>query len=65
MVVSTKYVGYRGLSYCIYCDIRDRVQKAVRRLINRLKGKKEEKTRQKKDLGYRRWMKTEWGGGEV
>lgn len=65
MVVSGKYIRYRGLFYCIYCDIRDSIQKSVRRLINRLKGKKEEKQPKRKNDGYRRWWKIEWGGGEV
>ncbi len=64
-MISGKYSRYRGLFYCTYCDIRDGVQKSVRRLINRLKGKKEEKQLKKKNDGYRRWWKTEWGGGEV
>jgi|GEM_PF-1846152 len=65
MVVSGKYMRYRSLTYCIYCDIRDDIGRAIRRLINRLKGKKEEKQPPKKNDGYRRWAKTEWGGGEV
>lgn len=65
MVISAKYSRYRSLSYCIYCDIRDDVRRAIRKLINALKGKKEEKKPPRKNDGYRRWWKTEWGGGEV
>ena len=65
MVVSGKYVRYRSLFYCIYCDIKSDVDRAVRKFINRLKGKKEEKPPKKKNDGYRRWAKTELGGGEV
>ena len=65
MVVSGKYSRYRSLSYCIYSDIRDEVAKTIRKIINWLKGKKEEKQPKKKNDGYGRWIKTEWGGGEV
>ena len=65
MIPSGKYSRYRSLAYCIYSDIRHDIERTVRRFINRLKGKKEEKPPKKKNDGYRRWAKTEWGGGEV